>query len=85
MQKINREALKEAIDRIDNHKHGAYDFGTVMQAAAAFLEITDPEFVPSEGMIEATDGIEIYGEEYTTGVTHVADKIFRAMMKELTE
>jgi len=72
MQKINRDALKEALD-VENKwgsddyiramddfldKHNVLPSVFINQTAAAFLEITDPEFGPDD---------------------------FRAMMRELTE
>lgn len=36
----------------------------------------------SEGMIATTYDIEISGEEYTTGVSHVADVVFKAMLNK---
>jgi len=48
MQKINREALKEALAKdAQNYPHAQCD-STIRQAAAAFLEITDPEYGPDD-------------------------------------
>jgi len=77
MQKINREALKEALAKdAQNYPHAQCD-STIRQAAAAFLEITDPEFVPPQEMYDSARDRDQFDNLYSD--------IFRAMIKELTE
>ncbi len=80
MQKINRERLKQALDHEEqyNEIHRHYE-EIIVKAAAILLEITDPEFVPSDVMLCAVEA-----DEYEWLNTSETD-VFRAMMKELTE
>jgi len=80
MQKINRDALKEAVVWYENYGDGNGLISQLHKAAAAFLEITDPEFVPSEGMQIAGRDCKFNGKKSTN-----PKDVFRAMMKELTE
>ena len=78
MQKINREALKAAMIKINTGYRGVEDYPDLFeQAAAILLEITDPEFVPIEGMMGAAE----------TNKTELLSfkSIFRAMIRELVE
>ena len=98
MQKINREALKEAfkIDKDYNvffteeeqdffmerciafHEEYGYDYREcINNAAAILLELTDPEFVPSDEMINGALDKLTFKDLYTD--------IFRAMIKDVVE
>jgi hypothetical protein len=86
MQKINREQLAKDVadfdfsDDVEDFAHNQVKI-TVEEAhrlrsyAAILLEITDPEFVPSEGM--KTSFNDLYYKR-------VPD-IFRAMIKDVVE
>jgi len=95
MQKINREALKEALDFRKQANQNAIDRAKVAEnpimhdinlyaAAAAFLEITDPEY---KGTADACDAIIDVADHRGFLDCNRDDAIafIRAMMKELTE
>ncbi len=88
MQKINRKQLSKDVADFD-FTHDIKNFGdcqptiTVKEAqrlrnyASILLELTDPEFVPSEGMM-------ISGENAASmGMLDDYADIFRAMMREV--
>jgi hypothetical protein len=76
MEKIDREALKITL-KVKPYERTDSEDRLIEEAATILLKITDPEFVPSEGMLTAAE----------TNKTELLSlrSIFRAMMKELVE
>lgn len=86
MQKINRENLKDSLVRAEiwrpSESAGVtrQDYDRFVEAARLLLEITAPDYMPSDEMDEAGEAAD--NEQY-----HVASMkdIFRAMVQELIE
>jgi len=91
MQKINRDTLKAAMvcgkhpqqAQMFLAAHGIPYYEYMNKAATILLEITDPEFVPTDKMSESGHIFvsKAWGKMYMVD----EDDIFRAMIKEVVE